>query len=53
MKGSSSEHERTNQHSREEQEHGPWITVKGRIDTVTRNDSVSRWKTKLKTKPKP
>ena len=35
MKGSSSEHERTNRHNREEQEQGPWITVKELIDTVT------------------
>jgi len=25
----------------------PWITVKGFVTTVTMNDSISRWKTKL------
>ena len=31
--------ERTNQHSRGEQEQGPWITVKGLVATVTTNQS--------------
>ena len=53
IKGSSSKHERTNRHSRVEQEQRPWITVKGLIDTVTMNDSVSPWKTKLKQNPNP
>ena len=48
--GSSSDHKRTNRHSGDEQERGPWITVKGIVFTVTMNDSVSRWKTKLKIK---
>ena len=51
--GSNSEHKKTNNHSGVEQERGPWIIVKGLIDTVTMNDSVSPWKTKLKQNPNP
>ena len=38
-KGSSSQFERTNRHSRGEQEQGPWITVKGLVAIVTTNQS--------------
>ena len=38
-KGSSSQFERTNRHSRGKQEQGPWITVKGLVTTVTTNQS--------------
>ena len=34
-----------------DQERGPWITVKGLIDTVTINYPVSPWKIKLKQNP--
>ena len=43
----------TNRYSGADQEREPWITVKGLIDTVTMNDSVSPWKTKLKQNPNP
>jgi len=36
---SSSDHKRTNHHSGEEQEWGPWINVKGLVVTVTTNQS--------------
>jgi len=45
MEGSRTRFQKANRHSGGDQE--PWITVKGFVTTVTKNDSVSRWKTKL------
>jgi hypothetical protein len=47
IEGSRTRFQRTNRHSGGDQEQGPWIIVKWFVTTVTMNDSVSRWKTKL------
>jgi hypothetical protein len=46
--GSSSDHKRTNRHSGEEQEQGPWFTAKGLDVAGTMKMSVSQWKTRTK-----